>query len=317
MRYEGNLEVLRNLFRKKYLLERGDGASCEIRPALLVTTGVMRGAYGGGHGVALDTFGLAHVFDVAIGVSTGFPVLAYLLANQIRRHGDIYWQEAASKQFISFSRFVSGRGALADTNYLCSVFRGSTAREGINERAIQVSRTRLFAGVTCAKSGEGLFLDAKKVKPDLVEAIHATCAMPGFSAGPVTIDGLSYIDGATALTFPARKVIEEFAPTDLLIFANRTQFTTKGAVFDQLLSAALLMNFPHAVQKTHMQRQAQALKELAYLRFQKSCRYLILWPEGALGRFTRDSNALECAARGEQKQFESLLADVQSETSTT
>jgi predicted patatin/cPLA2 family phospholipase len=304
MFFEGDVEVLRNLFRRKASIKRGD--SCDIRLLLLVNSGILRGAYGAGQASALETFGLNHVFDVAVGVSTGLPVLSYLLAEQAREQGNIYWNEAASKNFISFRRALVGE-PIADMSYLCDeVFRVK-----LDQEAVRRSRTELYAGITRIETGEGIFLDAKQTLPDVVEAIHATCAMPGLSAGPVEIGGTLYSDGATSMSFPARQVIERFKPTDLLIFANRSGFKKTAAFWNYFVSMSLLQKYPERLQRIHMLRHERALNELAYLRAQKECRYLILWTDDVLGRFTRDPVKLEQAASRAQRHLETLLADAQ------
>src|SRR3989344_1435885 len=166
MRFEGNPEVLRNLFRKKRLLANADISHQYTRTALLACSGVMRGTYGVGQMLSLHRFDLNHVFDNVFGVSTGTPSLAYLLTGQ-ERHS-IYWKEAASKEFISLSRFLQGKGPVVDIDYICRVFGD------IDQRAVRQSRSNFFAGATCAHTGSGVFLDAKRAHSDLVESIKAS-----------------------------------------------------------------------------------------------------------------------------------------------
>jgi hypothetical protein len=128
---------------------------------------------------------------------------------------------------------------------------------------------------------------------------------------------MPYIDGATSMTFPVRRVIEEFEPTDLLVFANRSGFTRKGALLDRLVSTPMLLPFPRAVRTVHAERHEHALEELEYLRSQKRCRYLILWSDNQLGRFKRDPVLIESGAIRAQRHLEDLLADARARTTAS
>ena len=161
MRFEGNPEVLRNLWRKKDLLEAGDTGHCRYRTALLSCTGIIRGVYGVGQKFALHQAGLNQVFDVALGVSTGLPAICYLLTGQERQ--SIYWKEAISPEFMSWKRFFIGKGPLVDIDYICRVF------EDIDQKLLRSSRTQLFAGATCAEMGLPIFLDVKNDHADATE----------------------------------------------------------------------------------------------------------------------------------------------------
>src|SRR3989344_9040277 len=113
MRFEGNPEVLRNLFRKKRLLDAGDVDHCMYRPLVLACSGLMRGVYAGGQCRALDRFGLINVFDIAVGISTGAPMLGFFLAGQIQQHLDIYWNEAGGDKDRKSTRLNSSHMSIS------------------------------------------------------------------------------------------------------------------------------------------------------------------------------------------------------------
>lgn len=298
MLFEGNSEVLARLHEKKRLLAEGNPRHEEIRPALLVCSGVMRGTYGVGQLLALHHAKLNHVFDVAVGVSTGAPAIAYLLAEQERP--SIYWKEAASKEFISLSRFLLGKGPVMDTDYICRVF------EEINQNAVRSSRTRFYIGATCARTGESLFLDTRDPRFDLVELIRASIAFPGVAKGEVRLGDAACLDGSGTMTFPAEQVLRKFDPTDLLVLANHPDGTRKGVA----LEALLVMKYPQQVQRAYAQRHKQAELELAYLRMQIKCRWGVIWTDDEVGRFERDQNKLEAAAMRSYQHLKTLLAEV-------
>lgn len=304
MRFEGNLEVLRNLFRKQRLLKAGDAEHRKYRTLILTCSGVMRGVYGGGQGIALDRFGLTDVFDVAVGISTGAPGTGFFLAGQVEKHINIYWNEAASKEFISFQHlFRRGRPAV-DTDYICRVFR-----EKMDLEAIKRSRTHFFVGATCARTGEGHLVDAKTAEPDIVEAIHASSALPALCGRVVTINGVDYVDGVGAMSLPVKHIIQKFEPTDLLVLTNCFD-EKKGSRISAWLSELAVRNFPPAFRRAYANRNLQFAEEVNYLRNeQTSCRFGVLWTDNKVKRFERSPVALRSAALRAQKHLSNLLLE--------
>jgi len=313
MRFEGSPEVLRNLFRKKRLLDAGDVDHCRYRPLILACSGLMRGVYAGGQCRALDRFGLTKIFDTAVGISTGAPMLGFFLAGQIQQHLDIYWNEAGGDKFVSFARLWKGGRPVADTDYIAGVFRGK-----MDQGAIIRSRTKFYAAATCVRSGEGHLLDVKKVAPDPVEAMHASYAMPKLCGRVVTLDGTEYLDGAVSMSMPIGRIIEEFRPTDLLVLTNCAD-EEKDSAFANLLSALLVHDFPEPFRRSYLSRNKVFAEETQYLRKQRDCRYAILWTDKDVGRFERDPTKLEYAAVRAQAHLANLLghakADVEDEQS--
>jgi predicted acylesterase/phospholipase RssA len=68
---EHTTELVANLQRKQELLEAGDSAHEDIRTALVIGGGTMRGVFSGGVVTGLEELGLTEVFDDVIGVSVG------------------------------------------------------------------------------------------------------------------------------------------------------------------------------------------------------------------------------------------------------
>lgn len=285
MRFEGNPEVLRNLWRKKQLIESGDVSQYEYRTLILVLGGVMRGVYAGGQCIALEEAGLTKAFDIAVGISTGAAMLGFFLSGKLRENIDIYWSER--REFIDFSRLWKGGRPIADTNHLFSVFR-----RRMDQEAIVRSRTTFHVGVTCVETGRGVLLDAKTVAPDVVEALHASCAMPAVCERTVALDGVEYLDGASALSFPARRVVEEYEPTDLLVLANCPS-DERGSMFKDLLMQLLVRDYPEPFQRTFAMRNRRFAQEAAWLRSQRSLRWGIVWSGTKVRRFEDNLERLE------------------------
>ena len=67
-------ELVQNLILKNKLLRNGDKKHEDISTVLLILSGANLGAYGAGAAIALHLLGLADVFDVVVGVSTGAAI---------------------------------------------------------------------------------------------------------------------------------------------------------------------------------------------------------------------------------------------------
>jgi len=59
-------------------------------------------------------------------------------------------------------------------------------------------------GVTRTEDGAGVFVDAKKARPDVITAIKASMAIPGLYGGSVTLDDEAVMDGGITLPCPTK-----------------------------------------------------------------------------------------------------------------
>jgi predicted acylesterase/phospholipase RssA len=90
-------DVVSNILRKRDLLLAGDPAHEEIKTALVIGSGAMRGAYSGGVVIGLEELGLTDTFDDVVGVSVGASTAAYFLANQSARGTSLFFEELTTK----------------------------------------------------------------------------------------------------------------------------------------------------------------------------------------------------------------------------
>lgn len=304
---EGSLEVLQNIFLKQQLLNEGNPLHEQIRPGLLILSGMMRGVNGAGQVLALFKHSIRDVFDFVFGLSAGAPVGGGYVANQPQDLIGIFWDECASSEFLSLRRAVSG-GHLMEIDFLVKVLRGQTKRGiALDHTALLKSRTAFYAGATCARTGRGVILDAKTTSPDAVEAIRASIAMPGVSHGNVEIDGNPLLDGAGAFPLPAQEVIRRFKPTDLLIFTNCPQKMNVNEI-ERLVSPMVLGALSPGAREAFATRSARFTEELSYLRQQTSCRYGVVWTGSEIGEFERNPKKLETAALRAEQHLSDLLS---------
>lgn len=304
MRFEGNPEVLRNLWRKQKLRAAGDVEHLRYRIAGLACPGLQRGVYAGGKARALERLRLAEEFDVLVGVSTGAPAWAFMLAGQLHQHLNVYWNEAATEEFASFKRFLLGRGPIISTDNISAIFRRK-----LDQSKVLRSRPDFFTGVTCATTGRGYLIDAKCTDPDPLEAVHASIAMPMLCGRVVEIGDRSYVDGSGAMGFPAREIIEQFEPTDLLVFANCPDEREELGILKTLLTGAMLSSFPAPVQRAFLARYRCFADRVRYLRNQHRVRWGIVWTDEEIGSFEFSPRKLERAADRADWFMTRLLTD--------
>jgi predicted patatin/cPLA2 family phospholipase len=224
---------------------------------------------------------------------------------QIGENIDIYWGPAASKNFISFERLLVGNRPVEDTEFLCGEFR-----RRLDLEAFHASSVQFYVGVTCALTGRGLFLNAKQQGRHPVDFVRASMSIPGLCGGPVYIDGHPYYDGAGAMGMPIPEIIEQFSPTDLLIFPNCSN-EGKGGLLGQLLGRALLAREAPALQRAFATRHRRFAEGIQYLRRQKKCRWAIVWTDDSVGQFERNRRKLQEAGDRADDFMSTLLAEAE------
>ncbi len=218
MFFEGCPEkVLRALIEKKHLLDKGMDSD-HIRPLLIVLSGIMRGADGGGRTTALEELGLIDSFDNMLGISTGAGIIAYAASHQSELGTSIYHEECVHLPLVSVMRAIKG-GHLADIHHMANILR--YGKKSINQKKLKNSRVNTIAVITCKKTGERKLLNLKEFN-DVVDGIEASFAIVGAS-NHIEINGVEYIDGGLSMPFPQKDVIEKINPTHILIVANKTE----------------------------------------------------------------------------------------------
>ena len=131
---EGSLEVFKNFWRKYALLQRGECAE-RFRLMVVAGDGVLLGVRTGGALAALDQVDLLGVMDIAVGISTGIPMMAYGLAGQATIGQSIYENECTGSAFFDARRRECPK---MDVEWLRSVFQGNV----ISEKALSQDAVR-------------------------------------------------------------------------------------------------------------------------------------------------------------------------------
>lgn len=308
MRFERRGSVIKHLqIKGNYLRSKNPVGHEEIRPVLMVLSGVFRGVYSGGCLTALHKSGYKDSFDHAVAVSTGGPGVLYFLGDNPELGVTIYWEECLSGKFIPV-HFLDdaktllsqlgiktfGDRRLMDIEYLCKVFRGLEGKKAANLEAFMRSRTNCQVAVVRCHDGEGMLLNTKKVA-DPIEAFRAAIALPGVSNGKVSIDGIEYEDGVGAMPCDTELIVRELNPTDILVMANRTEDDHTHFV-EQLLTRWATNDECDKLRQDFATREERFKEGINFLR-KWDGRWGIIWADDTISAIERDAQKLQKAAR--------------------
>lgn len=309
MEFEGSKDALANLIKKQRRLAVGDETHRQIRTLLIALWGTMRGVYGGGQVIALEQAGLTDMFDTVIGVSTGAPILAYFLAGQSELGTSIYCEECTTEAFMSL------RELKIDVGYLASIFRGDIGAKPLDQDAVRASRSRFLAGVTCANAGTGEFLEVRRASPDPVQALIASIALPGFTE-PVELNGRTYLDGGGGMPFPLFESLDRFAPTDVLVLANRPRREKMAyTLIRDLATKIATRGLELPVRNAYATRHARFAKEVSAFRSGAYRTNIgIIWTDDEVGPYERQPAKLLAARDRAHNHMTRLLREARDPT---
>ncbi|MFC1612662.1 patatin-like phospholipase family protein [Patescibacteria group bacterium] len=281
-------ELIKNLHRKRMLLEAGDERHKKIRPVLLALGGGMKGACGGGIMYALRLLELADVFDIVVSMSVGAICSIGFLAGKEESQitaSYFYWKEFTDN-FIRYSR-----QPIMNLDMLEAMMR--SGEKQISVEKAKASRPEFFVGVTDPVTGAGEIIDAKNALPDLATAVKASSALYGIYSTEdyrkVIVNGKHRIDGTYANPFPIKEVIEMFNPTDVLVIPNRSiEQNSKGSVSlaEKLFTDLFVKN--EALKRTILARRQTYSRSLEFAKKVKDVRIGFIWNPVSLSSLTRN-----------------------------
>lgn len=282
--YEGDLMLFRQLGK--------------MRIGAMVLPGFIRGVYGSAQLGACEAAGYTQHLRVLVGISTGACAALYAAGGVLERGTAVYYTEAATRRFMAASvpRLVAGTGA--HMGYICDVFRG---REGNNPADLAEARLRsdqdFYVGATDYTTGKGVLLDAKAL-PDMVDAVHASIAVPILYRMPALVNGRRYVDGGIAIPFPAQEVVERWDLNGLIVFANRPKSVKPGLawrVAEYTYGSLLSVPLRRAL-RTRDQQYAEGLEYLRTRCKRDGFPYLILWSGERVWPLSRDGALIQAEA---------------------
>ncbi|MDP2648493.1 MAG: hypothetical protein Q8P19_01180 [bacterium] len=285
---------------------------------VLILGGGMKSAYGAGQVLGLHMVGLTADKVEMVGGSSGGAVDATAYAGgleQILRGCSMMVEELGSKDFISKIRL----GKLVNLPMLKGLME--EGEYAIDTEAIRKTPTELRFTMTLPVEGQQdpqvRILDAKTMKPGMVDGIVSTMSIPN-ATGPIPeIDGVKYYDGGF-VPLPIDEYIEEYtrsigAPPKNILILPQTPFeemenirpTNKEIKFADLLrkqagslteagslgNAALLSQIEKGLLLKHQLRES-----LEIIQKRKDVNIGILWPpDMGLGSLTIDGDDMKAA----------------------
>ncbi|OGE86121.1 MAG: hypothetical protein A3J48_02680 [Candidatus Doudnabacteria bacterium RIFCSPHIGHO2_02_FULL_46_11] len=208
----GKLDVV-----AKTLIARRDDkkTTAKIRTLILALSGAARGAYGTGQLAALWEAGITpREIDDCVGISAGSASLLYYLGGHEHTYkgASIYTHVLQKNGFVSFS--VKRWPKIMNVFVAVKAFlKGPRA---VDQSAVLAAPSRFWVVAQNTGTQKNELVDAKT---DLINAVHASMAVPYFYGEKIQLRGGAYIDGAFA-QIPFEEIIKTCKPTHILVMPN-------------------------------------------------------------------------------------------------
>lgn len=222
--YEGDLQVFKELVARR---DKKEGHE-EMRPGLVILSGMMNGTFGGGGVRALERNGFTRSFTASLGASVGSPTLLYFLSGQAALGTSIFFDECTSGNFLSILN-VFTKKFIANTHYLYQVFVGEVGNKKYDLETFARNPTRMYVTVCNLTKHMCLLQDVRR--GDVGTFVEASTANLGISP-TVDINGDTYADGCGCAPFPIDEFIALEEPTSVLVFANQSKRWMPSYILD-------------------------------------------------------------------------------------
>ena len=200
-----NDKVLKQILQRKIAGNKDDGHKI----GLIFEGGGMRGVFSSGVACGLEELGLRDCFDIIYGSSSGSCAATYLLSGKIGTGNAIYYEDLNNFKFIKPWRI----NELMDIDYLNSIFRSE--KRVFDQNKVKANKTLLKIYVSDARTGKYKYF-TNRDNVDLVTAMTASCAAPGYYGKTVEINNHEYLDGNVEEKLPIDQAIKDGC-TDILV----------------------------------------------------------------------------------------------------
>ena len=303
MIFEGDKSVIEAIKEKKRLRDAG-APHAHIKPLLVIDGGLMKGAYGVGAGLALEEGGYSAAFSSVVGISSGAPSAAYLVAGEVHIGAELVWDECCSKAFINKWRVWNQ----VNTTHFINAVRGETGK-GLDTGKVFASPTELYIGVSNFKSGEPSLIKPKDGEA-LFQAMQASILMPNVSTDIVTIDDIRYVDGGFTRPHILRKAIDEIEATHVLVITNQDHTVTTIPRLERFLNHTLFRwRMPKALRFAAHERRKERMKAIKYMEEQYGKPYALVWGDHSIRSTEQNPHKVRAVIEKSRKWWEGLLED--------
>lgn len=180
--------------------------------ALLVEGGGVRAAFAAG---VLDAMlEEDEPYDVVAGTSAGALLAAAYLAGQKGRSLRVLRDPACRAAFGRITDFLRG-GDLVDLELLHET---ADRLEPLDAEAVMMHPARFLLTVTDVDTGLGHVLEPSA--EELTAALKATSALPIAVRSPISVRGMTCLDGGIAIPLPVQQIID-LGATELVVIRTR------------------------------------------------------------------------------------------------
>ncbi len=224
---------------------------------LVLEGGGMRGLFTVG---VLDAFMEADLsFDCCLGVSAGATHGASFVSGQPGRN------KRVMLDYINDPRYFGLGNLLREGN----IFGTAFAYEEVPNRLVPFhyedfygSSTDFAVGITDCETGNGVFLDHRDCREDILDVLRASCSLP-FVARPVTIRGRQYMDGGISVPIPVDQARERGCGK-LVVVLTRPEGYRKAPSGATALARVVYRKYPGLVEtmETRHERYNETLERL-------------------------------------------------------
>lgn len=303
MIFEGDQSVIEAIKEKKRLKDAG-APHAHIKPLLVIDGGLMKGAYGVGAGLALEESGYSTAFSNVVGISSGAPSAAYLVAGEVYIGAGLVWDECCSKAFINKWRVWNQ----VNTNHLIDAVRGATGK-GLDTEKVFAAPTELYIGVSNFSTGEPSLLKPQDGE-GLFQAIQASILMPNVSTDKVTIDDIRYVDGGFTRPHILKKAIDEIEATHVLVITNQDYTATTIPRLERFLNHTLFRwRMPKPLRFAAHERRKERMKAIAYLEKEYGKPYALVWGDHSIKSTEQDPYKVRAVIEKSRTWWKELLQD--------
>lgn len=179
----------------------GEPSDPDVKLALVIEGGGMRGVVCGGMVAALESLGLTGVFDEVIGSSAGAIAGAYFVAGQAAFGTRIFYEEINNRRFISRRRLLVRRPVVSVDFLLDDVCRNA---KRLDWQAVLNARSRLVCIAANIDREYAVALTGFADEAALFDAMKASARIPAVAGPPVMISGERHVDAGVFENIPVR-----------------------------------------------------------------------------------------------------------------
>jgi predicted patatin/cPLA2 family phospholipase len=247
--------------------------------------------------------------DAFIGISAGAPTCAYGMAGkkQVLLGTSLFYTVCATPEFIKYTRMKK----IIDISFLEKAIRTKPTR--LDVEAIMKNPAQFYVQVYNETDKSSELINAKDSERDMIDAIHASMAIPVAYGKSIMIGKSRYTDGAFDDPIPFVRAIEKLKPTHILVLPNipfnRIPLEEPSNIertFINMIPDKGSLGFIRKVLE-HRQKLRQALNTISE---HHNVKIGIAWPpEMGLHMFIQDKEKIKAAIKASAKEIFTLFGE--------